>query len=52
MGVASWRDDVEIQREQVSVRFEEGFPVALNGRHFTTPSSFFSKPTASAAATA
>ena len=34
MGVASWRDDVEIQREQVSVRFEEGFPVALNGRRF------------------
>jgi len=34
MGLASWRDDVEIQREQVSVRFEEGIPVALNGRHF------------------
>ena len=37
MGVASWRDDVEIQREQVAVRFEEGFPVALNGREFTDP---------------
>ena len=37
MGKASWRDDVEIQREQVVVRFEEGFPVALNGRQFSDP---------------
>jgi argininosuccinate synthase len=31
MGVASWRDDVAVKREAVSVRFEEGQPVALNG---------------------
>src|SRR5512138_3057847 len=31
MGVASWRDDLAVRREQVSVRFEEGHPVALNG---------------------
>src|SRR6516165_1599547 len=31
MGVASWRDDVEVKREEVTVRFEEGWPVALNG---------------------
>jgi argininosuccinate synthase len=37
MGVAFWRDDVEIQREEITVRFEEGFPVALNGRTFTDP---------------
>ncbi len=37
MGTAFWRDDVEIQREQVAVRFEEGFPVALNGRQFSDP---------------
>jgi argininosuccinate synthase len=37
MGVASWRDDVEVKREQISVRFEEGFPVALNGQHFADP---------------
>jgi len=37
MGTAFWRDDVEIQREQVTVRFEEGFPVALNGRKFDDP---------------
>jgi argininosuccinate synthase len=34
MGVASWRDDVTVKREEVSVRFEEGQPVALNGREF------------------
>jgi argininosuccinate synthase len=31
MGVAFWRDDVEVKRESVSVRFDEGRPVALNG---------------------
>ena len=34
MGVAFWRDDVEVKREQVRVRFEEGQPVALNGKTF------------------
>jgi argininosuccinate synthase len=34
MGKAFWRDDVEIEREEVTVRFEEGVPVALNGRQF------------------
>ena len=34
MGVAFWRDDVEVKREEVSVRFEEGQPVALNGQRF------------------
>lgn len=37
MGVAFWRDDVEVKRETVSVRFEEGRPVALNGREFASP---------------
>ena len=37
MGAASWRDDVEIQREEISIRFEEGFPVALNGQQFNDP---------------
>jgi argininosuccinate synthase len=31
MGVAFWRDDVVVKAEEVSVRFEEGQPVALNG---------------------
>ncbi len=34
MGVAFWRDDVDVQREEVTVRFEEGHPVALNGVSF------------------
>ncbi len=37
MGVAFWRDDVEVKRETVSVRFEEGQPVALNGITFSDP---------------
>jgi len=36
MGVPFWRDDVAVPRETVSVRFEEGVPVALNGRSFDT----------------
>ena len=31
MGVAFWRDDVAVRAETVTVRFEEGRPVALNG---------------------
>jgi len=31
MGVAFWRDDVAVQPETVTVRFDEGRPVALNG---------------------
>jgi argininosuccinate synthase len=31
MGVASWRDDVAVKREEISIRFDEGHPVALNG---------------------
>ncbi len=34
MGVAFWRDDVAVKAEEISVRFEEGRPVALNGRTF------------------
>ena len=37
MGVAFWRDDVAIKPEQVTVRFEEGWPVALNGKQLTDP---------------
>jgi argininosuccinate synthase len=34
MGVPFWRDDVPVKREEVSVGFEEGQPVALNGITF------------------
>lgn len=34
MGVKHWDPAVEIKPEEVTVRFEEGFPVALNGKTF------------------
>ncbi|HZF79737.1 MAG TPA: argininosuccinate synthase, partial [Rubrivivax sp.] len=34
MGVAFWKDDVAVKAETVSVRFDEGMPVALNGQTF------------------
>jgi argininosuccinate synthase len=37
MGVAFWKDEVVIRRETVTVRFEEGQPVALNGETFASP---------------
>jgi argininosuccinate synthase len=37
MGVAFWRDDVVVKTEQVTVRFEEGMPVALNGVEYRDP---------------
>jgi argininosuccinate synthase len=37
MGVAFWRDDLAIKRETVTVSFEEGIPVQLNGKSFSDP---------------
>jgi argininosuccinate synthase len=37
MGVAFWREDVAIKPEQVTVTFEEGLPVAINGQRFADP---------------
>src|SRR3954463_4890598 len=34
MGVASWKPDVAVRPEEVSIRFDEGLPVALNGRSY------------------
>ena len=36
MGVAFWKPDVAIKAEEVSVTFEEGQPVALNGLRFSS----------------
>jgi argininosuccinate synthase len=36
-GTAFWRDDVAVQAEQVTVRFAEGWPVALNGVEIADP---------------
>jgi argininosuccinate synthase len=43
MGVAFWREDVAIKPETVSVRFEEGVPVALNGRSFANAVELFAE---------
>ena len=37
MGVAFWRDDVSVAREEVSVRFHQGMPIALNGVEYSDP---------------
>ncbi|ARP77262.1 MULTISPECIES: argininosuccinate synthase [Bordetella] len=37
MGVAFWQDSVQIKAEEVTVRFEEGQPVALNGVEYADP---------------
>lgn len=37
MGVPFWREDCAIAPEEVSVRYEEGVPVALNGQEFANP---------------
>ncbi len=34
MGVAFWRDDIKIAPEEVTIRFAEGLPVALNNQEF------------------
>lgn len=34
MGVAFWRPEIEIPYEEVTIRFAEGWPVAVNGRTF------------------
>ncbi len=37
MGVAFWKQDVEVKAEEVTVRFEQGQPVALNGVEYADP---------------
>ncbi len=34
MGVPFWREDVAVKPEQVTIHFEEGVPVALNGTEY------------------
>ncbi|QEY26752.1 argininosuccinate synthase [Neisseria zalophi] len=41
MGVAFWDENVAVKAEEVSVRFEEGVPVALNGQEFADPVALF-----------
>lgn len=43
MGVAFWRDEVAMGAETVTVTFENGVPVALNGEHFDDLVALFLK---------
>ena len=36
MGVAAWREDIEVKTEEVTLTFEQGRPVAINGEDFAT----------------
>src|SRR6187399_487357 len=37
MGVGFWREEIAIRPEDVTVTFEEGLPVALNGKRYDDP---------------
>lgn len=41
MGVAFWDENVKVQPEIVTVRFEEGVPVAINGVEYANPVDLF-----------
>ena len=43
MGVAFWKPEVEVNAEEITIRFEEGQPVALNGQTFDSPVDLFLK---------
>ena len=34
MGTAFWRSDIAIEPEEITIHFEEGFPVELNGQRY------------------
>jgi argininosuccinate synthase len=46
MGVAFWKRDVAVEPEAVTVRFEEGVPVSLNGQSFPDLVALFTEATA------
>jgi argininosuccinate synthase len=41
MGVAHWKPEVEVKTEEVTVGFEQGLPVELNGQRFASPYALF-----------
>ena len=43
MGVAFWKESVAVKPETVSVRFEEGQPVAINGETFADALALFTR---------
>jgi argininosuccinate synthase len=46
MGVAFWREDVAVKPETVTVGFEEGAPVSLNGQTFKDAVALFAEANA------
>ncbi len=46
MGVAFWREDVAVRPETVTVAFEQGQPVSLNGRGFRDAVALFAEANA------
>jgi argininosuccinate synthase len=46
MGVAFWREDVAVRPETVTVAFEEGAPVRLNGQEFRDAVALFAEANA------
>jgi argininosuccinate synthase len=46
MGAAFWRDDVAVRAETVTVRYQEGQPVAINGHTFGDAVTMFSEANA------
>ncbi len=46
MGVAHWKPEVRIDAEEVTVRFEGGWPVAINGARFSSPYALFAEANA------
>ncbi len=46
MGVAHWKPEVKIDAEEVTVRFEAGWPVAINGARFSSPYALFAEANA------
>ncbi|MFO0652412.1 MAG: argininosuccinate synthase, partial [Polyangiales bacterium] len=43
MGVAHWKPEVRIDAEEVTVRFEGGWPVSINGARFSSPYALFAE---------
>ena len=43
MGVPHWKSDVKVEAERVTVEFEAGLPVALNGRRFGSHFDLFAE---------
>ena len=41
MGVAFWKKDVKVEAEEVTVGFEKGLPVSLNGKRFESRFELF-----------